>query len=190
MLRDFSIKVEGTYRLQFDLYEMQEGEQYVHICGITSQPFHLVSSKSFHNMPESTGLTRTFIEQGVQLRLRKEPRSLLQPKGPRTDDYKPRQYRTNTYTQASQNKTIPSPMSPIGSAYNQGLSLDSQEHQLGSSNIRYSKQLGRSYSYHAMPSNRILANMQSRAAMWAMAVDVRIVFDQETDHYFIFKLTR
>ena len=124
---DVSIKVEGTYRLQFDLYEMQEGEQCVHICGTTSQPFPVVSSNNFHGMPESTGLTRTFSEQGVRLRLRKEPRSLLKPKGPGTDDYRPR------------NETV-------GSAYNQGLLLDSQEHQLGSSNIRPGKQLGRSYN--------------------------------------------
>ena len=150
---DVSIKVEGTYRLQFDLYEMQEGEQCVHICGTTSQPFPVVSSKNFHGMPESTGLTRTFSEQGVRLRLRKEPRSLLKPKGPANDDYKPRHYRpSNTYTQASQNETLHSPISPLGSAYDQGLSLNPQEHQhhqLGSSQIRPGKTLVRSYSSHA-----------------------------------------
>ena len=151
---DVSIKVEGTYRLQFDLYEMQEGEQCVHICGTTSQVFPVVSSKNFHGMPESTGLTRTFSEQGVRLRLRKEPRSLLKPKGPSADDYKPRHYRTNTYTQPSQIETLPSPVSPVGSSsYGQGLVLDPQEHQLASSHIRSGKQLGRSYSYHAEQSN-------------------------------------
>lgn len=146
---DVSIKVEGTYRLQFDLYEMQEGEQCVHICGTASQPFPVVSSKNFHGMPESTGLTRTFSEQGVRLRLRKEPRSLLKPKGPATDDYKPRHYRTNTYTQPSINETLPSPVSPMGSSYGHGLPLDSPEHQLAAAQIRPTKQLGRSYSYHA-----------------------------------------
>lgn len=100
-------------------------------------------------MPESTGLTRTFSEQGVRLRLRKEPRTLLKPKGPATDDYKPRHYRTNTYTQASINETLPSPVSPMGSSYGQGLPLEPQENQLTAAHIRPTKQLGRSYSYHA-----------------------------------------
>ena len=41
-------------------------------------------------------------------------------------------------------------MSSIGSTSNQGPSHDSQEHQLGSSNIQPGKQLGRSFSYHAV----------------------------------------
>ncbi|CZT53179.1 uncharacterized protein RSE6_14647 [Rhynchosporium secalis] len=66
MFGDVSIKVEGTIRLQFNLYKMEEaGEQCVYICSTTSQPFPVISSKDFHGMQASTELSRAFIAQSV-----------------------------------------------------------------------------------------------------------------------------
>jgi hypothetical protein len=143
---DVSIKVEGTYQLQFDLYEMQETEQCVHICTTISQPFPVVSSKNFNGMPESTGLTRTFSEQGVRLRLRKEPRSLLKPKGPATEEYKPRQYRTNPRAQSSHSESLPSPVSSNSSHFTPGLPLDHQDSQIQSTYMQQMKHPTRSYA--------------------------------------------
>ena len=62
-------------------------------------------------MGESTAMTRSFSEQGVRLRLRKEPRTLLRKRGPADDDYLPRHYRT-TGRQSSQGAERQSVTSP------------------------------------------------------------------------------
>lgn len=59
---------------------------------ITSTEFTVHSSRSWPGMGESTSLTRSFSEQGVKLRLRKEPRTLLRKRGPASDDYEPKSY--------------------------------------------------------------------------------------------------
>lgn len=66
------------------------------VCSITSiisEEFTVYPAKTFPGMSESTLLTRTFSEQGVRLRLRKEPRQLLRKRGPASDDYAPMTYR-------------------------------------------------------------------------------------------------
>ncbi|KAL8863179.1 MAG: hypothetical protein Q9178_000554 [Gyalolechia marmorata] len=68
---DLSVKVEGEYRLQFSLFEMLKTEV-VFIKSTVSSPF-----RAFPGMSESTFLSRSFGDQGVRLRIRKEPRSLL-----------------------------------------------------------------------------------------------------------------
>jgi len=90
---DLSVKVEGKFRLQFNLYEMRKMEC-VYITSVQSEPFPVLVGKHWPGMQESTPLTRSFSDQGVRLRLRKEPRSLLRKRGPSTDDYQPRHYRT------------------------------------------------------------------------------------------------
>lgn len=89
---DLSVKHEGKFRLQFTLYEMRES-QCAYIGSITSERFPVHSTKNFPGMSESTFLTRSFSDQGVRLRLRKEPRTLLRKRGPAHDDYEPRHYR-------------------------------------------------------------------------------------------------
>src|SRR4051812_37016057 len=89
---DLSVKHEGRFRLQFTLYEMRQN-QCAYIRSITSQSFLVHSTKNFPGMSESTFLTRSFSDQGVRLRLRKEPRTLLRKRGPAHDDYEPRHYR-------------------------------------------------------------------------------------------------
>ncbi|KAL8718471.1 MAG: hypothetical protein Q9225_004402 [Loekoesia sp. 1 TL-2023] len=73
---DLSVKVEGDYRLRFSLFEMLKTEV-VYIKSIVSAPFTVFSSKAFPGMSESTFLSRSFGDQGVRLRIRKEPRTLL-----------------------------------------------------------------------------------------------------------------
>ncbi|KAF8866823.1 hypothetical protein BDZ45DRAFT_174061 [Acephala macrosclerotiorum] len=92
---DLSVKIEGSFCLQFNLYQMQS-QECVHVASTTSNPFPVVSTKNFTGMAESTFLTRTFSDQGVRLRLRKEPRTLLRKRGPADDNYEPRTYNKST----------------------------------------------------------------------------------------------
>lgn len=107
---DLSVKLEGTFRLQFNLYEMRQAECY-HIKCILSEPFPVHSTKNFQGMSESTFLTRSFSDQGVRLRLRKEPRTLLRKRGPAHDDYQPRHYRTSNRqgSQGAERQSVTSP---------------------------------------------------------------------------------
>jgi hypothetical protein len=98
---DLSIKIEGEFRLQFNLYEMRDKECF-HMQSALSDSFTVYPQKNFPGMSESTFLTRSFSDQGVRLRLRKEPRTLLRKRGPASDDYQPRQYRNSHNRQQSQ----------------------------------------------------------------------------------------
>lgn len=72
---DLSCKVEGKFRLLFTLYQMQKTECY-HITSTISDVFQVYPTKSFPGLAESTFLTRSFSDQGVRLRLRKDSRSM------------------------------------------------------------------------------------------------------------------
>ncbi|SPO04808.1 uncharacterized protein DNG_07493 [Cephalotrichum gorgonifer] len=72
---DLSVKVEGRFRLKFTLYEVSNGEV-SQLGDITSRVFEVYSPKVFPGMEESTFLTRSFSDQGVRLRLRKDSRSM------------------------------------------------------------------------------------------------------------------
>ncbi|TGZ78716.1 hypothetical protein EX30DRAFT_383404 [Ascodesmis nigricans] len=73
---DLSVKIEGEFRLKFSLYEMVKNEV-VHIQSVTSEVFQVFAAKNFPGMTESTFLSRSFGDQGVRLRIRKEPRTIL-----------------------------------------------------------------------------------------------------------------
>lgn len=90
---DLSVKIEGTFRLQFNLFEMRHDACF-YIRGIVSDNFTAYAGKNWPGMSESTFLTRSFSDQGVRLRLRKEPRTLLRKRGPASDDYQPKHYKT------------------------------------------------------------------------------------------------
>ncbi|KAF1969590.1 hypothetical protein BU23DRAFT_375255, partial [Bimuria novae-zelandiae CBS 107.79] len=70
---DISVNTTGTFRLQFKLYDMQK-DVAVFIGSIKSDPFNVVSAKGYLGLEPSTYLSRTFSDQGVRLRLRKESR--------------------------------------------------------------------------------------------------------------------
>ncbi|KAJ8064479.1 hypothetical protein OCU04_006813 [Sclerotinia nivalis] len=89
---DLSAKIEGIFVLEFNLYESHEDEV-VWLGSISSDQFTVYSSKAFPGMMESTTMTKKFQEQGLKLRVRKEPRSLLRKRGPAFDDYEPKKYR-------------------------------------------------------------------------------------------------
>lgn len=72
---DLSVKQEGRFRLQFDLFELRDGDC-IHRTSVRSNVFTVHSPKNFPGMSESTFLTRSFSDQGVRLRLRKDSRSL------------------------------------------------------------------------------------------------------------------
>lgn len=96
---DVSVKLEGFFKLQFNLYESRD-KAVEYIKSITSERFQVHPAKNWPGMTESTVLTRTFSDQGVRLRLRKEPRFRLGPKGPASDDYQPRHYNTTRRRQS------------------------------------------------------------------------------------------
>ncbi|KAK6400729.1 hypothetical protein LTR95_019273, partial [Oleoguttula sp. CCFEE 5521] len=74
---DLSVRITGTHRLRFALYDVSKiGESAAFITDVISQRFEVVAPKDFHGMEESSALSRTFSDQGVRLRLRKEPRSI------------------------------------------------------------------------------------------------------------------
>ncbi|KAF3930911.1 hypothetical protein ABW19_dt0206664 [Dactylella cylindrospora] len=73
---DLSVKVEGQFRLRFSLFEISSNEVH-YIKSITSDPFTVYPTKNFPGMSESTFLSRSFGDQGVRLRIRKEPRTLV-----------------------------------------------------------------------------------------------------------------
>ncbi|KAF4624734.1 hypothetical protein G7Y89_g13435 [Cudoniella acicularis] len=116
---DLSIKLEGTFRLQFNLYEMRDKECF-HIQSIQSDPFTCHPQKHFPGMSESTFLTRSFSDQGVRLRLRKEPRTLLRKRGPASDDYEPRTYQKNPRQQSQSQGDRPASATQDPSRQNQG----------------------------------------------------------------------
>lgn len=77
---DLSIKVEGDFRLQFTLFEMQK-DNVVALKSILSNSFQVMTPKNFPGMAESTHLSRSFADQGVKLRIRKEARSTVKRAG-------------------------------------------------------------------------------------------------------------
>ncbi|KAF7722630.1 hypothetical protein EC973_002902 [Apophysomyces ossiformis] len=70
---DVSVKLEGQFRLKFCLFEITLTGA-VNLMSIVSEPFSVYSSKSFPGMLESTFLSRSFSDQGVRIRIRKEHR--------------------------------------------------------------------------------------------------------------------
>jgi hypothetical protein len=151
---DLSVKLEGTFRLQFNLYEMRHNECY-HIKCIQSNPFPVHSTKNFQGMSESTFWTRTFSDQGVRLRLRKEPRTLLRKRGPAHDDYQPRHYRTSNNRQSSQGAERQSGANPESQdALRQGQNEQGEfvESPQGMSTFDQRPQMGRHYSQQSTSS--------------------------------------
>jgi hypothetical protein len=74
---DLSVRRVGTYRLAFILYELKLAEKECWLLARTvSDPFVVYATKTFPGLAESTFLTRSFSDQGVRLRLRKDSRTV------------------------------------------------------------------------------------------------------------------
>ncbi|KAL2119653.1 hypothetical protein VTJ04DRAFT_6614 [Mycothermus thermophilus] len=74
---DLSVRRVGTYRLAFILYELRLQEKECWLLAKTvSDPFVVYATKTFPGLAESTFLTRSFSDQGVRLRLRKDSRTV------------------------------------------------------------------------------------------------------------------
>ncbi|KAJ3307772.1 hypothetical protein HDU76_004383 [Blyttiomyces sp. JEL0837] len=71
---DLSVRMEGSYRLKFSLFEIVNTEIY-YCTSICSDVFHVYPAKKFPGMEESTYLSRNFAEQGLKIRIRKELRA-------------------------------------------------------------------------------------------------------------------
>ncbi|BFZ57095.1 hypothetical protein PYCC9005_004145 [Savitreella phatthalungensis] len=89
---DISMRLEGVFRLKFSLFEAgaiaggpeasagspsliaggEGGREVSHIASVVSQPFQVYSAKTFPGMSHSTLLSRSFSDQGVRIRIRKE----------------------------------------------------------------------------------------------------------------------
>lgn len=88
---DISIKIEGTFRLRFSLFEVTtrsaasiSHNEVSHLRSIVSGPFTVYSSKTFPGVLDSTFLSRSFCDQGVRIKIRKEIR--IQVKSTRPAD--------------------------------------------------------------------------------------------------------
>ncbi|KAI5459290.1 velvet factor-domain-containing protein [Mariannaea sp. PMI_226] len=77
---DLGVKIEGRFRLCFDVYDRDDinpdGSSIYHVARQFSDAFTVFSPKQFPGMSESTNLTRSFWEQGVRLRLRKDSQAM------------------------------------------------------------------------------------------------------------------
>ena len=73
---DISCRRLGTFRLQFNFFDFdKETSSVEYVTSIVSKEFAVVAQKDFSAI-NSTTLSRTFSDQGVKLRLRKEQRPL------------------------------------------------------------------------------------------------------------------
>ncbi|PWY87641.1 hypothetical protein BO70DRAFT_385899 [Aspergillus heteromorphus CBS 117.55] len=82
---DLSVKIEGEFRLKFTLFEMRK-DLVTQLKTIVTDRFTVYPPKSFPGMAESTFLSRSFADQGVKLRIRKEPRTLMSVRQKRTPE--------------------------------------------------------------------------------------------------------
>jgi hypothetical protein len=74
---DISVKEPGPFRLHFTLYEYKPNQsEYMTLTEITSDVFNVVLPKDFRGLEESSYLSRSFSDQGVRLRIRKESRGM------------------------------------------------------------------------------------------------------------------
>ncbi|KAG9304489.1 hypothetical protein G9A89_020053 [Geosiphon pyriformis] len=75
---DLSVRMEGTYRLKLSLFEIigygTPRREVYHCKSIFSEIFIVYSAKRFPGMEESTFLSRSFADQGLKIRIRKEIR--------------------------------------------------------------------------------------------------------------------
>nr|XP_019008992.1 uncharacterized protein I206_06680 [Kwoniella pini CBS 10737]OCF47773.1 hypothetical protein I206_06680 [Kwoniella pini CBS 10737] len=74
---DLGVRKEGRYKLKLTLFEIVDQEVYYCTTMFTST-FSVYSAKKFPGMSKATDLSKSFAEQGLKIRVRKDPR---QPAG-------------------------------------------------------------------------------------------------------------
>ncbi|RCI10278.1 hypothetical protein L249_8578 [Ophiocordyceps polyrhachis-furcata BCC 54312] len=100
---DLSVKREGRFRLRFTLFERdQHSSSFYFVSELVTNAFTVYSTKLFPGMADSTQLTRTFSNQGVKVRLRKDSSGMAARKRNRgvadvTDDFLDRQTKRSSY---------------------------------------------------------------------------------------------
>lgn len=77
---DLSIRMEGSYRLKFSLFEIINTDIY-YCASVISDVFEVYPAKKFPGMKESTALSKIFADQGLKIRIRKETRQKKRTKG-------------------------------------------------------------------------------------------------------------
>ncbi|KAG0143971.1 hypothetical protein CROQUDRAFT_660487 [Cronartium quercuum f. sp. fusiforme G11] len=78
---DISIRLEGTYRLEFQLYSVSvAGRASGPLVKVFTTPFRVMPPKFFPGMASSSELTRHLAEQGFKLRVRKKTRTIINRK--------------------------------------------------------------------------------------------------------------
>ncbi|KAK4502813.1 hypothetical protein PRZ48_006239 [Zasmidium cellare] len=74
---DISARKLGRYKLRFSLFDTEKDRNEVIFMGsVDSEAFPVLPQRDFGSMSESTHLTRTFSDQGVKLRVRKDNRAI------------------------------------------------------------------------------------------------------------------
>jgi len=68
---DLSVRQEGTYKLQFHVYEILGDGTTNHLAEVDSHPFQVFSAKSFPCMEPSTDITETLKKNGIRVRVSK-----------------------------------------------------------------------------------------------------------------------
>ncbi|ORY61780.1 velvet factor, partial [Pseudomassariella vexata] len=84
---DLLIKIPGDFKLHFALMKMKTNPsdpgdlgEWETVAETDSDPFKVYTSKDYPGMAESTVMTRSFSDQGVKVRLRKDSRKLTTAK--------------------------------------------------------------------------------------------------------------
>jgi hypothetical protein len=115
---DLSVKCEGAYRLEFTLFELKMPDKWCwFLASVRSEPFIVYAQKYFPGMAESTFLTRSFSDQGVRLRLRKDSRSITTRKRTNTMADLPRRYSRQDHPQQVSPATARSDQQVRSAAY-------------------------------------------------------------------------
>ncbi|RXK39850.1 hypothetical protein M231_02907 [Tremella mesenterica] len=70
---DLGVRKEGRYKLKLTLFEIVDAEVYYCTTMYTST-FSVYSAKKFPGMQKATDLSKSFAEQGLKIRVRKDPR--------------------------------------------------------------------------------------------------------------------
>ncbi|KAJ4293826.1 hypothetical protein N0V88_005339 [Collariella sp. IMI 366227] len=144
---DLSVRKVGTYRLAFILYELKLSEKECWLLSRTvSDPFIVYATKSFPGLAESTFLTRSFSDQGVRLRLRKDSRTASTKKRTisQADQMRASQAMHGYLPHESSHDLVPSTHSPhhfphIGSLHDATSQLDRARSTLSSQGSYYAE---------------------------------------------------